>query len=94
MESITQLQLFGDEDFTLETGSRTAASGDSPDDETIAFLTDIRRIALPMLSVRSFVYTPLSRVEEIARILGGIEVTAAQRDAAREMIAEYRKGEI
>lgn len=32
------------------------------------------------------------RVEEIARILGGIEVTAAQRDAAREMIAEYRKG--
>ena len=35
-----------------------------------------------------------ARVEEIARILGGIEVTAAQRDAAREMIAEYRKGEI
>ena len=31
------------------------------------------------------------RVEEIARILGGIEVTAAQRDAAREMITEYRK---
>lgn len=31
-----------------------------------------------------------SRVEEIARILGGIEVTAAQRDAAREMINEYR----
>lgn len=30
------------------------------------------------------------RVEEIARILGGIEVTAAQRDAAREMIREYR----
>ena len=30
------------------------------------------------------------RVEEIARILGGIEVTAAQRDAAREMISEYR----
>ncbi len=30
------------------------------------------------------------RVEEIARILGGIEVTNAQRDAAREMIAEYR----
>lgn len=32
------------------------------------------------------------RVEEIARILGGIEVTAAQRDAAREMITEYRNG--
>lgn len=31
------------------------------------------------------------RVEEIARILGGIEVTAAQRDAAREMISEYRR---
>ena len=31
------------------------------------------------------------RVEEIARILGGIEVTAAQRDAAREMIGEYRR---
>lgn len=29
------------------------------------------------------------RVEEIARILGGIEVTRAQRDAAREMIEEY-----
>ena len=28
------------------------------------------------------------RVEEIARILGGIEVTELQRDAAREMIAE------
>lgn len=31
------------------------------------------------------------RVEEIARILGGIEVTSAQRDAAREMIEEYRR---
>ncbi len=31
------------------------------------------------------------RVEEIARILGGIEVTSAQRDAAREMILEYRR---
>jgi hypothetical protein len=31
-----------------------------------------------------------ARVEEIARILGGIEVTAAQRDAAREMIDEYK----
>ncbi len=31
------------------------------------------------------------RVEEIARILGGIKVTSAQRDAAREMISEYRK---
>ncbi len=30
------------------------------------------------------------RVEEIARILGGIEITNAQRDAAREMIEEYR----
>lgn len=30
------------------------------------------------------------RVEEIARILGGIEVTEAQRCAAREMIGEYR----
>ena len=28
------------------------------------------------------------RVEEIARILGGLEVTSAQRQAAREMIAE------
>ena len=28
------------------------------------------------------------RVEEIARILGGIEITEAQRRAAREMIAE------
>ncbi len=33
------------------------------------------------------------RVEEIARILGGIDITAAQRDAAREMIAEYRRTE-
>ena len=31
-----------------------------------------------------------ARVEEIARIMGGIEITNAQRDAAREMIAEYR----
>lgn len=31
------------------------------------------------------------RVEEIARILGGIEVTDAQREAAREMISEYRR---
>lgn len=30
------------------------------------------------------------RVEEIARILGGIEVTRVQREAAREMIDEYR----
>ncbi len=30
------------------------------------------------------------RIEEIARILGGIEVTRAQRDAAAEMIDEYR----
>ncbi len=29
------------------------------------------------------------RVEEVARILGGIEVTAAQRAAARDMINEY-----
>jgi DNA repair protein RecN (Recombination protein N) len=28
------------------------------------------------------------RIEEIARILGGIEITAAQREAAREMIEE------
>ena len=34
-----------------------------------------------------------ARVEEIARILGGIDITAAQRDAAREMIAEYRRCE-
>ena len=34
-----------------------------------------------------------ARVEEIARILGGIDITAAQRDAAREMIGEYRGGE-
>mgnify|MGYP003510621114 CR=1 FL=1 len=35
--------------------------------------------------------TPLDedgRVEEVARILGGIEVTETQRTAAREMIAE------
>lgn len=32
-----------------------------------------------------------ARVEEIARILGGIQITEAQREAAREMIAEYRK---
>ena len=31
------------------------------------------------------------RVEEIARILGGIEITEAQRSAAREMINEYRQ---
>ena len=31
-----------------------------------------------------------ARVEEIARILGGIEITAAQRDAAKEMINEYK----
>ena len=30
------------------------------------------------------------RVEEIARILGGIEITGVQRDAAREMIEEYQ----
>ena len=30
-----------------------------------------------------------ARVEEIARILGGIEITQAQRTAAREMINEY-----
>ena len=31
------------------------------------------------------------RIEEIARILGGIEITDVQRDAAREMINEYKK---
>ena len=31
-----------------------------------------------------------SRVEEIARILGGIEITDAQRFAAREMLEEYQ----
>ena len=31
-----------------------------------------------------------ARIEEIARILGGIEVTAAQRNAAMDMINEYR----
>ncbi len=36
--------------------------------------------------------TPKARVEEIARILGGIEITDAQRAAAREMLSEY-KGE-
>ncbi len=35
--------------------------------------------------------TPEARVEEIARILGGIEVTDTQRAVAREMIAEYRE---
>ena len=35
-----------------------------------------------------------ARVEEIARILGGIDITAAQRDAAREMIAEYRRCDV
>jgi DNA repair protein RecN (Recombination protein N) len=30
------------------------------------------------------------RVDEIARILGSIEPTAAQRNAAREMIEEYK----
>ena len=35
--------------------------------------------------------SPEERVEEIARILGGIEVTDVQREAAREMIEEYRK---
>lgn len=34
-----------------------------------------------------------ARVEEIARILGGIDITAVQRDAAREMISEYRRNE-
>ena len=52
MEEITQLQLFGDEDFTLETGRHIPEEPDAQDDDTIAFLTDIRRIALPMLSVR------------------------------------------
>ena len=32
------------------------------------------------------------RVEEIARILGGIEITDTQRTVAREMIEEYRLG--
>lgn len=32
-----------------------------------------------------------ARVEEIARILGGIEITDAQRAVAREMIGEYRE---
>ena len=32
-----------------------------------------------------------ARVEEIARILGGIEITDAQRLAAREMIEEYKQ---
>ena len=31
-----------------------------------------------------------ARIEEIARILGGIEITDVQRNAAREMIFEYR----
>ena len=33
---------------------------------------------------------PNDRVVEIARILGGIHITDAQRDAARDMIEEYR----
>ena len=35
--------------------------------------------------------TDEARVEEIARILGGIEITETQRTAAREMIGEYSK---
>ncbi len=35
--------------------------------------------------------TDTERVEEIARILGGIEITDAQRSAAREMIDEYKQ---
>ena len=64
MEEMTQLQLFGDEDFTLETGSKTHPRTVSADDEAIAFLTDIRRIALPMLSVSRFIAAPLARVTE------------------------------
>lgn len=37
------------------------------------------------------VLTKDERIEETARILGGIEITNAQRDAAREMIEEYQK---
>lgn len=37
--------------------------------------------------------TAEERIEEIARILGGIEVTELQRNAARELIEEYRNKE-
>jgi DNA repair protein RecN (Recombination protein N) len=30
------------------------------------------------------------RIEEIARILGGIEITDVQREVAKELIEEYR----
>lgn len=63
LEPMTQLQLFGDDDFLSEPAHAPAT--DAPDDDTIAFLSDIRRIALPMLSVRTIACTPLSRVDEI-----------------------------
>ena len=64
MKEITQLQLFGDDDFTLEMKNALHARTASADDEMITFLTDIRRIALPMLSVRHVALQPLARIEE------------------------------
>ena len=64
-ETVTQLQLFGDDDFMLSVGAAKKEAHSREEEDAISFLTDVRRIALPMLSVRRFAYTPLSRVTEI-----------------------------
>lgn len=62
MEEI-QLQLFGDDDFPVMDAEPEKKM--SPEDAAMTTLTGIRRIALPILSVRSFAVQELAAVGEI-----------------------------
>ncbi len=59
----TQLQLFDSDELSyVENDSFGSTSSDA---KVISILTDVRRISLPILSIRSFFYTPPSPVPEL-----------------------------
>lgn len=67
MEEI-QLQLFGDTEPDAS-DDLLSPDNEADDETTLAYLSDIHRTALPMLSVRSFSLQPLAPIEEIPPVL-------------------------